>query len=162
MEEKKSYYAIIPANVRYDKNITGNAKLLYGEITALCNEKGYCWATNNYFAELYQVSHNTITNWLKDLKKAGYIEIYIKYKKDSKEVEARYIKILVEGTQNNLDTSPKKLGEGTPKNCEDNNTFNNTYNINNNDNNYVCIEELKFNGKTVDEIQEKMNNLRKY
>lgn len=34
MTEHRSYYAIIPANVRYDKRLKPNTKLLYGEITA--------------------------------------------------------------------------------------------------------------------------------
>ena len=45
-KEKPNYYAIIPAEIRYDKKLTPNSKLLYGEITALANKEGYCWAGN--------------------------------------------------------------------------------------------------------------------
>ena len=49
MENKKNYYAVIPAEVRYAKNLKANEKLMYGELTALANEKGYCYASNEYF-----------------------------------------------------------------------------------------------------------------
>ena len=71
--ESPSYYAIIPATVRYDKEITPNAKLLYGEITALCNKEGKCWASNNYFSELYGVSKVSISKWINQLIKNGYL-----------------------------------------------------------------------------------------
>lgn len=90
----RGYYAIIPATIRYDKNITPNAKLLYAEITALCNEKGYCWASNAYFAELYGVSKTSISNWISSLQKNGYISVDIIYKENSKEIQNRYIRIL--------------------------------------------------------------------
>ena len=88
MEESnnRSYYAIIPANVRYDKDLPPNAKLLYGEITALCNEKGYCWATNNYFASLYSVGKKSITRWISSLEKKCYITVEFVRKADGKEV----------------------------------------------------------------------------
>lgn len=86
---KKNYYAIIPAFVRYDQNITANAKLLYGEITALCNEKGFCFATNKYFAELYGVSIVSISKWINQLKDNDYIRVQMIYKKDTKEIEQR-------------------------------------------------------------------------
>ena len=86
MEEvQKAYYAIIPANVRYDDDLTPNSKLLYGEITALCNEKGYCWASNEYFSKLYGVSKTSISNWISQLRNKGYITCEIVYKEGTKE-----------------------------------------------------------------------------
>lgn len=92
---QRSYYAIIPANIRYDKRLTANAKLLYGEITALCNERGYCWATNSYFAELYGVSKKSISNWISQLIELGYIASKMKYKEGTKEIEGRFLTIVV-------------------------------------------------------------------
>ena len=89
----KLYYAIIPANVRYDTDLKANAKLLYGEITALCNEKGYCWASNSYFAELYKVSNETISRWISQLIKKGYLNSQIIYKVGTKKIEERRLYI---------------------------------------------------------------------
>lgn len=124
-EEKKSYYAIIPANVRYDETLSANAKLLYGEITALCNAEGHCWASNKYFAELYNVSHQSITNWVGQLSKHGYIRTKLIYKEGTKEILDRYITLIIDPTQKNLGTPTQKiLGDN---NTDKNNTFNNIY-----------------------------------
>lgn len=92
--EKKSYYAIIPANVRYDTELTPNAKLLYGEITVLCNEKGYCWASNRYFADLYEVSNVTISNWISQLVDKGYLYREVEYVEGTKEIKRRIVGII--------------------------------------------------------------------
>ena len=73
-EENPSFFAIIPADVRYDKKLCSSAKLLYGEITALTQKEGYCWASNKYFAELYEVDISTIKRWIKNLADEQYIE----------------------------------------------------------------------------------------
>ncbi len=115
---KKNYYAIIPANVRYDKELNANAKLLYGEITALANEKGYCWAGNNYFSNLYDVSQRTIIRWINDLVVKGYLASELIYKNNSKEVLERRLWVVSE------------FQRPHDKNVTDNNTsFNNTSNI---------------------------------
>ena len=75
--DRPNFYAIIPATVRYDYNLTPNAKLLYAEITALCNEKGFCWAKNNYFSKLFNISDRQTINLLNQLKKYNYILIDI-------------------------------------------------------------------------------------
>ena len=78
-EEKPSYFGIIPATVRYDKSLKANAKLLYSELTCLSEKDGYCYASNNYFAKLYEVDPSSISKWLKQLAEKGYIKIEYKY-----------------------------------------------------------------------------------
>ncbi len=74
-ENQISYYSVIPATVRYDKNLKASEKLLYGEITSLTNKKGFCYAKNKYFANLYECTPHTVSRWISHLEKLGYIKI---------------------------------------------------------------------------------------
>lgn len=79
---QSGYYAILPANVRYDKSLNAQCKLLYAEITALTRSDGYCWAKNGYFAELFGVDEVTVSRWLKKLSDKKYISIERSRRKD--------------------------------------------------------------------------------
>ena len=83
METKRpSYYAVIPADVRYDDDLPANAKLLYGEIAALVGPDGFCYASNAYFAAVYKMSERTISGLIGKLQERNYIEIVLQ--KDTK------------------------------------------------------------------------------
>ena len=72
-----SFYAIIPAHVRYCKTLEANAKLFYGELTALSSQEGYCWASNKYFADLYGTDERTVKRWIHSLKENKFITVEI-------------------------------------------------------------------------------------
>ena len=90
MEEKPNYYSILTADVRYDKELKANEKLLFSEITALSNKYGYCTASNGYLADLYDVKKTTVSHWLIHLKEKNYIRIEIE-RNDKKEIISRKI-----------------------------------------------------------------------
>lgn len=124
-----NYYANIPANVRYDKQLPPNAKLLYGELTALSNREGFCWAGNDYFSELYDVSTETISRWISALKKGGYIEVELFKKEGNKRKISidKNVKTYCEKSQDLLTKTSRPLDENVKSNKE-NNTINNTSN----------------------------------
>jgi hypothetical protein len=130
--EQKSYYAVIPANVRYDPNLRDKAKLLYGEITALCNERGYCWATNEYFAKLYNVNKTTISKLIKNLIDSGYIKSQIIYKEGTNQIDKRYLLLRQEGIDQNDN-------RGIDQKSKENNTI---FNITNNNMKEREIDEI--------------------
>ena len=93
MENKKNYYAIIPAPVRYCKKLKANEKLMFGELTALANEKGFCYASNDYFANLYDVSKTSVSKWISNLEKNKFIRLKMIYQKGTKQIKERRIYI---------------------------------------------------------------------
>jgi DNA-binding transcriptional ArsR family regulator len=110
--EEPSYYATIPAPVRYDESLSSSAKLFYGELTALSKKLGYCWATNQYFVDLYKVDKDTISRWISQLTDAGHIEVSI----DKKKGNSRTIRIGVTARKKiprrkKEDTSPQECGD---------------------------------------------------
>lgn len=131
---KPGYYAVIPAEVRYDTTIPANAKLLYGEISALTGAEGFCYATNQYFAELYGVAEETISRLLAKLEKAGHIVREIVKDKDGQIVQ-RKLHLRVSAPDGHdpappideiVNTSPQKDQEGIDEKVKENNTSNNT------------------------------------
>lgn len=134
--EQPNYYAVIPANVRYDKNLTANAKLLYGEISALAQKDGVCYATNKYFAELYNVSQVSISKWINSLVDKKYINFKIIYKEGTKEILNRYLTLVYDPIKENL---------------KDNNTSTNNKEINNNK---LLFTKKNFKKPTLDEVQQ--------
>ena len=162
MNEALNYYAIIPACVRYDNTLKANEKLLYGEITALSNKTGECYATNKYFANLYEVEIETISRWIKHLKDLGYIDTTIIYKNDTKEIEKRIIKVngipvnkkVNTYIPNNQEGYCPESQEGIDEKVKENNTsINNIYNNNNNiEKNIFTFIEENF-GRTLSPIE---------
>ena len=123
MSERPSYYAIITADVRYDKRLSASEKLLFGEITCLTHSTGECWANNAYFADLYERRKETISVWIRNLVKYGYISSRLVYKDGTKQVEKRVITLprLIDRP------SQEKSRDPLAKNRKDNSTsINNT------------------------------------
>ena len=128
--EKPNYYAVIPAEVRYNKKLTPNAKLLYAEITALCNMNGKCTASTQYFCKLYEVSKVSIQKWLKILEDNNYINRVNIYRVGSKEIVSRVITLV---------NSPSK------EKFIDNTTINNI--------NLTDSNSMRFKKPTLDEVK---------
>ena len=132
--EKPNYYAVIPAEVRYSKNLTPNAKLLYAEITALCNMNGKCTASTDYFSKLYEVSRISIQKWLKILEDNNYIKRVNIYKQGSKQIETRVITLV-----------------NIP--CKEKLTDNINTKVYNNNNITYSNNKVRFKKPTIDEVK---------
>lgn len=153
----------MPAYVRYDKDLKPNEKLLYSEITALSNKFGYCTASNNYFAPLYDVSKETVSRWISHLKKKGYIQVEIIRAAD-KTVQQRRIYVSVEGevlTKRSIGYCQKDqdpIDENVKENITRDNTTSNNINSSSNKSKPSPQNETVDKSKDKSEEETKINS----
>ena len=94
MNEKNfiSYYAVLPSTVLFNEELKANEKLLYAVITVLANKDGYCFASNNYLAELFNSKPHTISNWISHLSRLNFVHVEL-IRSDNNEIMQRRIYI---------------------------------------------------------------------
>lgn len=68
-----NYMGFIPAEVRYNRALSADAKLLYTEITAGLNTDGVCRIKAADLEQMYGVSRATINRWLAELEEQQMI-----------------------------------------------------------------------------------------
>lgn len=105
-----------------DEKIKNELRLLL-IISSLCAEKGYCYASNKYLADLFNETEISISRKINNLSKNNYISI--EYEKRGCEITSRKIrltKLLTDDYQNCYSTINKNVKEN---NISNNNISNN-------------------------------------
>ena len=81
----------IPLNILLNEELSDKEKIVLSMISYLSDETGSCFASNKYIASIVNVTSDRVSKIVSSLKKKGYIEVRLKFKKENKEVESRQI-----------------------------------------------------------------------
>ena len=142
----------IPAEILLNEELTDKEKIILSMILYLSDEAGSCFASNQYIASIVKISTNRVSKIISSLKNRKYIQVNLKYKKESKEIEQRQIIPIVQ--MNNGYSQNKQEGIGVNNNSASQNEpypigENNKDIINNikNKNNYNKESHVKKNNK---------------
>ena len=145
MENINNGYAICFNEWSLDKSIKNELGLLL-IISSLCAKEGYCFATNDYLAKLFNEPEQTISRKIKKLEQKGYIKInYIKNGCAISSREIRLTKMLTAVNKNVNRTINKNVKENNINISSNINITRLSNNINSNINNIVEYLNLKAN-----------------
>jgi len=133
----------IPKEIWLNKDLTVMEKLFLVEIDSLDNEDS-CFASNDYFASFMGLKNRRVRYIIDSLINKGYLERELVYKKDSKEIEKRLLRVVKNININVAQKRPTHLWQesATPMagKCLDNNTLYISTTIEKITNNYELIE----------------------
>lgn len=166
-QETPNYYTVLPANIRYDKRLKANEKILFSEIAFLSQKAGYCYASNRHLAKLYGVSKVIVSRWVNNLIDLGYLKSEPEYLEDTKYIIRRklYItndidilnKYLIYDKQTYKGDIKQKFKGDIKQKFKDNNTSINNTSINNNIYSRANGKSDNFIVEVVDYLNKKTN-----
>ena len=158
---------ILPTSILGDNNITPLERLLLISILFLCKQKGYCWATNDYFVELFNVRKQTIPKSISSLSKNNYVEL--KFDNSEKNNSKQIIKIsealtkIILGIKENMNTSiNENHNQYNRYNNKRKNIINKIYTRDEERNEYWNGKKIESNEATQEEIEELENLLKEF
>ena len=149
-------YSLIPISILRDNRLTSLEKLLLIQIISLCKQKGYCWATNKYFAELNNVSRTTISKSVNNIATSNYINI--QYEQQNLNNSKRKIELTpvlnnqIKRIKESFDTSIKEKFKQYNKNND--NKIDKIYTKDENGNEYWHGVKIEYNEATKEEQEE--------
>ena len=119
---ERNYWAVIPAPVFNDPDLAPAVKLLYALISTLTHETGYCYASNAYFMEFFDIDERTVQRHLKALKDGGHIQIVNGEGGTGRRKIYAGVNPLSDNPDKNagVDDNPGKNAGGTPANLSSN------------------------------------------
>lgn len=76
---KKKLFTLIPCEISEDKSLKLNEKIILSEIVTMETYAGEFHATNQYLADLLNLSKSSISRIINDLRHRGFIRSYQYY-----------------------------------------------------------------------------------
>ena len=108
----------IPAEILLDEKLTDKEKFILSMILYLSDETGSCFASNQYIASVVKVTSNRVSKIISSLKNKKYIQVNLKYKKESKEIEQRQIIPIVQMNNGYSQNKQEGIGENNNSNSQ--------------------------------------------
>lgn len=149
--EKPGFDANLPADVRYDSNLSPITKLIYAEVRALTTKHGFCYAKNEYFEKVFEIDKRTLQRSLKQLADNNYIVIF----KARNDVNGKMYRIIKIAGSKFEQKNATKMSQKTRQKCREKRDKNVTHEVNKYNTNNINLDKIPDSTKKV---KNKFNN----
>ena len=101
----------IPAEILLNADLSDKEKIVLSMILYLSDGTGSCFASNKYIASIVNVTSDRVSKIVSSLKDKGNVDVNLKYKIDTKEIEERQIIPIAENINRYSEKDLKGIGK---------------------------------------------------